>query len=418
MLAYGQERAMRHKRTLMNKYLLILLLSLTYSTCTGQNFTEQIDGKSISTVQSYYNNSIKKKESAVNDYIGFYQKYISGIRGQECPMYPSCSNYGLKAFNETNFASAFALTSDRLLRCGHDHKNYSLTLRKNGFKSLDYPAYDKPPIELYYSRNSYYFAYSDTVRDDSTSLFIKKLINNHYYQEALLEIMRIEFQLRTFNIDLFINKVICLKAMGEYEKALFEFDNKCPKAYKSNPELAFQIALVQFKLQNYDQALLSNSVALESCIDTFCRPKIILLNGLLYASKYDWQNSMQSYKSLSLFDSYEQLSAANFMLSEKAILLKNKSPSLAGALSIMPGLGYAYTGHKQTAISALLVNGLLAYATYTNLKNENYGMAILTGVFNLSFYIGNIYGASKSANRFNEQQKKAIINKLAFNSNL
>lgn len=391
-------------------------MTLTYSICFGQTFTEQVDGKSIATGQSYFNDTIKKKESAANDYIGFYQTYISGIRGQECPMYPSCSNYGLKTFSETNFASAFVMTSDRLLRCGHDLNNYSLTLRKNGFKSLNYPAYDKPPVELYYSRNSYYFAYSDTTRDDSTFLFIKKLINNQYYQEALLEIMRIEFQLNTFNIELFINKVICLKAVGEYEKALFEYENKCPKEYKPNTELAYQIALIQYKLQNYDQALQSNSIALEFCTDTFCKPKIILLNGLLYANKYDWQNSMLSYKSLSVFDSYKQISNTNFQLSEKAIRLENKSPPLAGALSIIPGLGYAYTGHKQTAISALLVNGLLAYATYTNFKNENYGMGILTGVFNLSFYIGNIYGATKSAKRFNEQQKKSIINKLEFNS--
>jgi len=49
---------------------------------------------------------------------------------------------------------------------------------------------------------------------------------------------------------------------------------------------------------------------------------------------------------------------------------------------------------------------------------ENYGMAILTGVFNLSFYIGNIYGATKSAKRYNENQKKTILNKLEFNSTL
>lgn len=400
----------------MTQNTLIVLLTLTSSICCGQIFTVDVDGKSVEARQSYFNDSIKKKESAANDYIGVYQKYISGIRGQECPMYPSCSNYGLKTFSETNFVSAFAMTSDRVLRCGHDHNNYSLTLTKNGFKFIDYPAYDKPPLELYYSRNSYYFAYSDTLKDDSTFLFIKKLVNNQYYREALLEIMRLEFQLNTFNIDLFINKVICLKAIGEYEKALFEYENRCPAKYKSNTELAYQIALIQYRLQNYDQALQSNSVALESCTDTFCKPKIILLNGLLYANKDEWQNSMQSYKSLSLFDSYKQLSNANFLLSEKAIRLKNKSPSLAAVLSIIPGAGYAYTGHKQTAISALLVNGLLAYATYTNFKNENYGMGALTSVFNLSFYIGNIYGAAKSAKRFNEQQKKSIINKLEFNS--
>ncbi len=401
----------------MNRQLLIVILTLSYSLCNGQSFTEQVDGMIILNEQTYFNDSIKKKESATIDYIGFYQKYISGIRGQECPMYPSCSNYGLKTFSETNFASAFVMTSDRLLRCGHDHNNYSLTLRNNGFKYIDYPAYDYPAKELYYSRNSYYFAYSNTEKVDSFFLFIKNLINNQYYQEALLEIMRIEFKANSFDVNLFINKIICLKAIGDYEKALFEYENKCPIEYKSNNELVFQIALIQYKLQNFDKALQLNSVALKKCNDKFCKPKIILLTGLLYANKYDWQNSMDSYQSLSKFDSYQQISNANFQILEKAIRIKNKSPSLAGTLSIIPGLGYAYTGHKQTAITAFLVNGLIAYATYTNFKNENYGMGILTGVFNLSFYFGNVYGAAKSAKRYNEQQKKSIINKLEFNTN-
>lgn len=258
----------------MNREILITVFILSYSFCCGQTFTEQIDGKTILTGQTSFNYSIKKKELAVNDYIGFYQKYISGIRGQECPMYPSCSNYGMKTFSETNFVSAFAMTSDRLLRCGHDHNNYSLTLRNNGFKYLDYPAYDKPPKELYYSRNSYYFAYSETGKVDSSFLFIKNLINNQYYQEALLEIMRIEFKTNLFDVNIFINKIICLKAIGEYEKALFEYENKCPLEYKSNNELVFQIAIIQYKLQNFNQALQLNSKALETCNDNFLDQKL------------------------------------------------------------------------------------------------------------------------------------------------
>jgi putative component of membrane protein insertase Oxa1/YidC/SpoIIIJ protein YidD len=396
--------------------ILILLITFNTTFCIAQNFIEENDKSITSIEQTQLITSINKKESAAEDYIGFYQKYISGIRGQECPMYPSCSNYGLKTFTETNFVSAFVMTSDRLLRCGHDHNNYSLTLRDNGFKSLDYPAYDKAPLELYYSRNSYHFAFSDISKDDSTLVFIKKLINNQYYQEALLEIMRVEFELNKFNLELFINKIICLKALEEYEKALFEYETRCPNEYKKNAELAFQIALIQYKLQNYDQSLKATSVATESCIDTFCMPKIHMLNGLLYANKYDWKNSMNSYQLLSAFDSHKTIAASNFRLAESALQIKDKSPAVAGALSIIPGGGYLYTGHKQTAFSAFVVNGLLAYATYTSIKNKNYGMGILTGVFNFSFYIGNIYGATKSAKRFNEKQRKTINNKLEYNS--
>lgn len=113
------------KKAAMNRSILIVILSWVSSICGGQTLVAQVDGKLIQTEQSYFNDSLKKEASATDDYIGFYQKYISGIRGHECPMYPSCSHFGLKTFSEKNAASAFVMTSDRLLRCGHDHSNYS-----------------------------------------------------------------------------------------------------------------------------------------------------------------------------------------------------------------------------------------------------------------------------------------------------
>ncbi len=240
---------------------LIVYLFLIPTIYVHAQYIKKVGGNLNSLDQSDLNDTLRKKESSTTDYIGVYQKYISGIRGQECPMYPSCSNFGIKTFSETNFALAFVLTSDRLLRCGHDRNNYSLTLRSNGFKLLDYPAYDNAPDELYYTYNSYSFAYSDSVKDDSAFFFVKKLINNSYYQEALLEIMRSELQ-SSFNIELFINKMICLKAIGEYEKALFEYATKCPIEHKEDPELLFQIALIEYKLKNFDLSIIKDSTAL------------------------------------------------------------------------------------------------------------------------------------------------------------
>jgi len=396
----------------------IILFLITQSICNSQVYYEKVDGNTIATMQTYYSDSINPKVSAANDYIGFYQTYISGIRGQECPMYPSCSNFGLKTFNEKNFFTAFILTSDRLLRCGHDHKNYDLTLRTNGFKYLDFPAYEKPPTDLYYKRNVYYYAYSDGLNDSIDFNFIKKLMNNQYFQEALLEIMRLETQITSFNVELFINKIICLKALGNYEIALFDYENKCPEEHKTNIDLLYQIALIQYKLENFDQAINLNLISLKASSDTFLRPKILMLSGLLYAKNNDWTNSIESYRLLSEIKSYNHVSSANLRIAESAYELKNRSPVIAGVMSIVPGAGYAYTGHSQTAIAALLVNGLLAYATYTSFKNENYGLGILTGVFNLSFYIGNSLGSVKSANRFNVRQRKSIIDNLEFNSQL
>lgn len=402
------------KNAVITKFIIVFGVLFYTSLAISQEQEERVDGQILTTGQTYFNSSLKKKETATNDYINFYQKYISGIRGQSCPMYPSCSNYGLKVFGETNFISAFAMMSDRIIRCGHDHNNYPITLRKNGFKYLDYPAYDKTPINLIYKSNSYYHAYSDASEKDKSLSFIKSLINNQYHEEALLEIMRIEFNENAFDINLFINKIICLKAIGEYEKALFEYEVKCPVEYKSNNELLLQVALIHYKLENFEKVIELNLI---NTFNDVYRPKILLLNGLTHAKKDNWEGSFYSFEKLSKYGPYQQIAEVNKSISQEALEFKYKSPKLSGILSIIPGLGYAYTGHNQTAVTAFLVNGLIGYATYTNIKNANYGMGILTGVFNLSFYLGNIYGGIKSAKRYNEQQKKLLIKKIEFNTN-
>jgi hypothetical protein len=81
-------------------------------------------------------------------------------------------------------------------------------------------------------------------------------------------------------------------------------------------------------------------------------------------------------------------------------------------LSIIPGLGYLYTGHKGSALTSLIVNGLLGYATYTCLDKKNYGIGIICGFLNVSFYIGNLNGAARSAHRYNKNKKNKYIKNL------
>ena len=99
-------------------------------------------------------------------------------------------------------------------------------------------------------------------------------------------------------------------------------------------------------------------------------------------------------------------------------LSQKKNPTKALILSLVPGGGYIYAGHKQTGITSLLINSMLAYATINSFQKENYGLGILTGVFNLSFYVGNMQGAKKSADRYNENIKYNSVSKLESITNL
>jgi len=67
----------------------------------------------------------------------FFQKVISRADGDRDPMYPSCSRFAATVFKRFNPFTALILTSDRLLRCGHDEVRLSPQVFIHG-QSLTY----------------------------------------------------------------------------------------------------------------------------------------------------------------------------------------------------------------------------------------------------------------------------------------
>ncbi len=49
--------------------------------------------------------------------IKFYKKYISPYKGTKCPYFPSCSEYGIQAYEKNGFILGSILTAWRILRC-------------------------------------------------------------------------------------------------------------------------------------------------------------------------------------------------------------------------------------------------------------------------------------------------------------
>ncbi|CAI8742322.1 MULTISPECIES: membrane protein insertion efficiency factor YidD [Bacillus] len=53
--------------------------------------------------------------------IRFYQKFISPMTPPTCRFYPTCSHYGLEAFQKHGAFKGFWLTLKRLLKCHPFH---------------------------------------------------------------------------------------------------------------------------------------------------------------------------------------------------------------------------------------------------------------------------------------------------------
>ena len=81
-----------------------------------------------------------------------------------------------------------------------------------------------------------------------------------------------------------------------------------------------------------------------------------------------------------------------------------KSPVLGGTLAVVPGLGYAYAEHFGTALAALVVNGLLWWATLDAFDDGHEAAGATYSIFAVGFYLGNIVGTVQSVDRYNAYQ--------------
>jgi uncharacterized protein len=61
-----------------------------------------------------------------------FQRVISRADGDRCPMAPSCSHYAAEVFEHYHPVTAWILTCDRLLRCGHDEIRLAPRVRVDG----------------------------------------------------------------------------------------------------------------------------------------------------------------------------------------------------------------------------------------------------------------------------------------------
>jgi hypothetical protein len=90
--------------------------------------------------------------------------------------------------------------------------------------------------------------------------------------------------------------------------------------------------------------------------------------------------------------------------------LPYRSPLLAGTMSaVLPGSGQVYTGRYQEGFWAFVVCGAFAFASYEAFDHDLEWVGAATTLTGLSWYSGNIYGATSAAHKFNQRTKSARI---------
>ena len=178
-----------------------------------------------------------------------------------------------------------------------------------------------------------------------------------------------------------------LKTMEKY----FPFEKE--KLELGGAILSGDIDLIQ---KNLDDEHIESSIAtLETSLDCSFFEETQGLQGLQDLTHEQTEEKLQNFYALR-----ECKEATNQIYAEYKTSKKN--PTLAGGLNaLLPGLGYLYLGQKQSALTALLLNGLTAGAAVYFYRNDNLPAALLTLSFESGWYFGGIYGAKEEAKFFN-----------------
>ncbi|MCJ8500588.1 tetratricopeptide repeat protein [Desulfatitalea alkaliphila] len=134
--------------------------------------------------------------------------------------------------------------------------------------------------------------------------------------------------------------------------------------------------------------------------------------GWIHIEQLDWQGGRRALARIT--EPGRQRHQVDRIVSalDTADHLPGKNPSLAGALSILPGAGQLYVGRYQDALSAFLVNGGLFWAAYESFDNDLNVLGGLLTVVGIGFYTGNIYSAISSAHKYNRAVEEGFVDHL------
>jgi len=134
---------------LFKKYYFIIIILLS-SSCLSQDIDTTrlrliIKSQHINTrveepkIERSYNSYLSNELNIVSFLlIKTYQRYISSQDISTCNFRLSCSNFGLKVFDEYGFIKGLLITGDRLIRCNSLSRKYYRIDHVTGL-AIDYP---------------------------------------------------------------------------------------------------------------------------------------------------------------------------------------------------------------------------------------------------------------------------------------
>ncbi len=261
---------------------------------------------------------------------------------------------------------------------------------------------------LFYSISIQYI-YSQNIFDyDHTEKFADYLFHSKDYQLAIQEFERLIF-MNPENINAKLKLVKSYRYMNSDSIALKRFDNIFTNEdIYGQHDVSREYINLLINVNDYanSQLFLKSQNALNAD-EKICYQ--------LFIDLYDkkWEDANNLILNNTKIQNKCFIDLQNF--SAQAIHIKYKKPWVSGGLSsIIPGMGKIYSGYWRDGLISLLFVGITSWQAYRgfnkNGANSVYGW--IYGGVGFGFYIGNIYGSVKAANKYNYTQDHKIIHQV------
>jgi hypothetical protein len=143
-------------------------------------------------------------------------------------------------------------------------------------------------------------------------------------------------------------------------------------------------------------------------------PEAKLYEGLAFARVGHWGEASVVFRELSGDSRFGSLAIGFASLAHDAEHASWKSPVVAATLGLMPGAGYWYARHRQTAVASLLVNSLFIGATIQAFRADQDILGGFLTLFSVSWYAGNVYGSALAARRYNENLQTDLWSRFEY----
>ncbi len=368
----------------------------------------------------------EKSVSPASASIRFYQNYISDLRLGRCAFEPSCSQYALDAIEEHGLFEGAALAADRLLRCHRSARPYyemnsrgrlvdSARERSGVGRRPEIPEWLLPShIASCAVEHDTSDARGIIDREErllEIAAFADALSDEGDCYRAATEYRRLAFLTGNEETRRRSQMMIgrCYFRHGEWEAAASEYAEAASLGLSSVERYAARqmAAAAHFNAGSFGRAL--RELEAQVPVDRADSVRADFIRGLCHLSLGDWKKGGGLFRELAGYAPEPAAAQAAFYLAQKARTgpdVPRKNAALAGVLSAaIPGAGQVYAGRTRDGLRHFVFDGLLVYAAYWLFREENYAGGYLLAGFTLPFYAGNIVGARRSAEDFNDSRR-------------